>query len=181
VASARHGSSLSMAIGAEINVIQARLIAPSANSATIKARQQPRHHASCSSPLRSSPSRPSREPARRNRPASRQREKHAKLLDWGLDHLSTTEGPISYHRPMRSCALRASICACPWIHSRMHSQRDRACCSCRRLGRPERPSRSSADTGSSGCGRARPRVGAFQRRTAASALKSGNRNLVTET
>jgi hypothetical protein len=55
VVRARHGSSRSAAISAEINTIQATLMAPSANSAAIKAQQQPRHHAPCSIPMRSAP------------------------------------------------------------------------------------------------------------------------------
>ena len=66
VARARQGSSLSTAISTENSAIHPRLMAPSANSAAINAQQQPRHQAPCSTPMHSAPSRPSRQPSRRN-------------------------------------------------------------------------------------------------------------------
>ena len=53
-----HGSSFSIAIRAAMNAIQPRLITPSANSAAIKAQQQPMHQPPWTIPIRRLPSRP---------------------------------------------------------------------------------------------------------------------------
>ena len=61
-----HGSSFSAAISAATNAIHGMLITPSANSAAMRAQQQPTHQAPCSTPRRKAPSDPSRQPPNRN-------------------------------------------------------------------------------------------------------------------
>jgi len=77
VAAIREGRSFSTAISIATTTIQAMLITPSANSAAIRAQQQPTHHAPCSIPMRSAPSRPSRHASRMNDSGPRQRVRQA--------------------------------------------------------------------------------------------------------
>ena len=53
-------------MSAATNAIQTMLMTPSANSEAISAQQQPTHHAPCPTPIRSEPTRPSRQAPSRN-------------------------------------------------------------------------------------------------------------------
>ena len=75
----RQGSSFSAAIRAPTRSIQVKLIAPSANSAAIRAQQQPRHQPPCSNPIRSAPERPGFQLPTRNAIGLRQRVRQAFL------------------------------------------------------------------------------------------------------
>ena len=83
-AHAVQGSSFSSAISAAMNAIQPMLITPSANSAAIRAQQQPTHQAPCSMPILIAPRRPGRQAVNRNASGLLHRFRQASLrgVNW---------------------------------------------------------------------------------------------------
>src|SRR6516165_1856589 len=102
VATLRHGSNFSAAISPETTSIQVRLIAPSANSATIRAQQHPRHQAPCRVPIVNAPRSPSRHEPRRNPNGERHFRRHLVLIGVISYSAAAISAPTVMGRPKRS-------------------------------------------------------------------------------
>src|SRR5437879_44170 len=106
-AARRHGMVFSNAMSAAITAIHTTLMIPNANSAAIRAQQQPTHHAPFFAPIRSAPDRPSRHEPSRNPSGLRHFPRQTSFNGVSSYTAAATSVPPAVHRPTRSHANRS--------------------------------------------------------------------------